>query len=526
MTVSLSLLLLLACPLVGTLAMALVPARAPRALFELLHLVVIGMSAALSLCVVVQVMAGKTLVAFDGWFMVDWLGAVFVALIGVVGLLVGVYSIPYIRHDVEAGNLQPAQIKVYYAFFSLFIFTMLVCAAANNIIMMWVAVEATTLGTVFLVGIYSKKLSLEAAWKYIIICATGVAFGLYATILVYANANEVMANPHHAAFWTDVMGVAGSLDSHLMAIAFVFAAIGFGTKAGLFPMHTWLPDAHAEAPSPVSALLSGVLLKCAILVIIRFYTLCAQSMGWFFPQLVMVILGALSLVVAAFFIFAQHDLKRKFAYHSSENIGLIALCLGFGGPVGVFAALVHCVAHGLVKALMFCLSGNVLITYGTRDTQKITGVIEAAPVTGALMFLGLLALAGFPPFAMFWSELLAVVAGVQAGNWVLVVIVPLALTVVIAAIARLINGSVLRRPPEGITRKEVSPFLLIPEVILLVLIVWMGAFTPPAVTSLLHQATGVVLHVPADSLEQDIGNQGMPTSVSVQSLLNADEGEK
>lgn len=526
MTVSLSLLLLLIVPLAGALLMACVPARSGRSLFEFIHLAVILGTAALGLCVVAQVIMGKTLVALDSWFMVDWLSAIFVALIGTVGLLVGVYSIPYVRHDVETGNLRPSQIKVYYTFFSLFIFTMLVCAAANNIIMMWVAVEATTLGTVFLVGIYGKKLSLEAAWKYIIICATGVAFGLYATILVYANANEVMVNPHHAAFWTDVMQHAGSLDKHLMAIAFVFAAIGFGTKAGLFPMHTWLPDAHAEAPSPVSALLSGVLLKCAILVIIRFYTLCAQSMGWFFPQVVMVILGALSLVVAAFFIFAQHDLKRKFAYHSSENIGLIALCLGFGGPVGIFAALVHCVAHGLVKALMFCLSGNILIKYGTRDTQKISGVIEVAPVTGALMFLGLLALAGFPPFAMFWSELLAVVAGVQAGNWVLVVIVPLALTVVIAAIARLINESVLRHPPVGIAHKEVSPFLLIPEMILLVLIIWLGAFTPPAVTNLIDHATDVVMNQPqqaaAMNFTQGLHSDQTPTP----SLLHVDEGEK
>ena len=190
--------------------------------------------------------------------------------------------------------MTPSQVKQYYVFFSLFVFTMLVVALSNNIIMMWVAIEATTLSTVFLVGAYSTKLSLEAAWKYVIVCTAGVAFGLYGTVLVYANAADVMADAHQAVFWTSLLPYASQFDVVLMQIAFVFAAIGFGTKAGLFPMHTWLPDAHSEAPSPVSGLLSGVLLKCAMLIIIRFYILAVQAIGPDFPQTLMLVLGILS----------------------------------------------------------------------------------------------------------------------------------------------------------------------------------------------------------------------------------------
>lgn len=191
--------------------------------------------------------------------------------IAVIAPCTGVYSLPYVAHDVAEGKLGPSQVKQYYAFFSLFVFSMILAVTSNNIIMMWVSVEATTLSTVFLVGVYRTKLALEAAWKYVIVCTAGVAFGLFGTLLVYANAADIMADPHQAVFWTAILPNAPFMDRSLMMIAFVFAAIGFGTKAGLFPMHTWLPDAHSEAPSPVSALLSGVLLKCAILLMLRFY---------------------------------------------------------------------------------------------------------------------------------------------------------------------------------------------------------------------------------------------------------------
>ena len=372
---------------------------------------------------------------------------------------------------------------------------------SNNIIMMWAAIEATTLSTVFLVGAYGNKTSLEASWKYVIVCTCGVAFGLYATILVYADAVTVMSNPHEAVFLTSLMPYASQFDVMLMQISFVFAAIGFGTKAGLFPMHTWLPDAHSEAPSPVSALLSGVLLKCAMLIIIRFYTLTISVVGETFPQTVMMILGILSVCVAAFSVWTQKDLKRKLAYSSCENIGIIALCLGFGGPLGVAAALFHCIFHGLTKALMFCLSGNVLMKYGTRDLSVIKGVMQVAPFTGVLMVCGLFALSGFPPFAMFISEVVAIVAGIAADKLWLVIILGIALVVVIAAFIFVATGSILGKAPESVKKGDVGALALIPEVILVGVIIWFGVAMPSPILHSVETATATVLQTDTAELQ-------------------------
>lgn len=335
MDYSMLLLVLLGCPLAAALLIAVLPAKStPRGAYETLHVLSLAGVAVAGLTLVVAAFAGSDIFALGEWFHLDGLSALFLGLIAVIAPCTGVYSLPYVAHDVAEGKLGPSQVKQYYAFFSLFVFSMILAVTSNNIIMMWVSVEATTLSTVFLVGVYRTKLALEAAWKYVIVCTAGVAFGLFGTLLVYANAADIMADPHQAVFWTAILPNAPFMDRSLMMIAFVFAAIGFGTKAGLFPMHTWLPDAHSEAPSPVSALLSGVLLKCAILIVLRFYILTAANVGATFPQTVMMILGVLSVCYAAFEVYKQNDLKRKLAYSSCENVGLIAVCFGIGGPLG------------------------------------------------------------------------------------------------------------------------------------------------------------------------------------------------
>ncbi len=504
MDLSTLMIVLLAAPLLACLVIAVLPSKAvPQSAYETVHVLAIGVVCLAALCLVVNVMStGETVEALGLWFHLDALGAVFVALIGVVGLLTGIYSLAYIRHDAETGKMAPGQVKRYYAFFDLFIFTMLLAVLSNNIIMMWASIEATTLATVFLVGAYDTKLSLEAAWKYIIVCTAGVAFGLYGTVLVYADANSLLADPAQAVFWTSILPYAKQFDAMLIQIAFVFAAVGFGTKAGLFPMHTWLPDAHSEAPSPVSALLSGVLLKCAMLIIIRFYILAVQAVGATFPQLVMLVLGVLSVVVAAFAVFAQDDLKRKLAYSSCENVGVVALCLGFGGALGVAAALLHCIVHGFTKALMFCLSGNILMKYGTRDLKKIRGIIQVAPMTAVLMCFGLLAISSFPPFAMFVSELMAIVAGVLSGNVWVAVVIALALTVVVAAFAMTASTSVFGQAPEGMEKGDVPMLALVPEVLMAIVILWFGVAMPQQILMGVENATAVVLQTDAGVLHE------------------------
>lgn len=504
------LMLLLALPLAAALLMLALPSRrVPALAFELTAVLAAAFTCALGLWLCVSVVAGgKPVTACGLWFNMDALACVFVFLVCVIGFAANWFSIAYIRHDAEEGRLEPGRVKAYYAAVQLFVWAMLLAALSNNVVLMWAAIEATTVIGAVLVGIYrDEKPSLEAAWKYLVICVAGVAFALLGVALVYSNAAAVLPDAAGASFWTELVGAAGELDPFVMQLAFVFIVVGFGTKAGLFPLHTWLPDAHSEAPAPVSALLSGVLLKCAVLAIMRFYVVVVQSSGASFPSAVLLVMGAITVCFAAVAVYVQDDLKRKLAYSSCENIGLIVLCLGFGGPVGVAAALLHCVFHGLTKSLMFCLSGNVMMAYGTRDLRRISGVASVMPETGVLLGAGLLALSGMPPFAMFLSEVFAFVAGVQAGHAWLVVLVGLALTVVIAAFVRVLVGSVMGEGPRdaglGETRPcEVSALALIPELALVAIILWFGVAMPPAALQGIEGASAIVSQQGVEELHE------------------------
>lgn len=504
MDLSTLLVALLVLPLIATLLAALLPAKStPQMAYEGIHVVSVAAVLVLSVYLVVQEFtSGTPITAVGEWFRLDALSSVFVALIGIIGALVGLFSLPYIEHDVEAGHMNNGQVKSYYAFFSLFLFTMLLAACSNNIIMMWICIEATTLSTVFLVGSYGTKLALEAAWKYVIVCTAGVAFGLYGTLLVYANAASVLADPTQAAFWTAIVPNADKLDPTLMSIAFTFIVVGFGTKAGLFPMHTWLPDAHSEAPSPVSALLSGVLLKCAVLVIIRFYVVVTPCIGTMYPSIILMVLGGLSVCFAAFAIFKQDDIKRKLAYSSCENIGIVALCLGVGGPLGIAAALLHCVFHGCTKALMFCLSGNVLMKYNSRDLNRVNGILEVAPATGVLLLLGCFAISAFPPFAMFTSEITMFLATMSAGYLWVAIVIGLALTVVVAAFVSMGVRAVLGKAPADVKKGEVPALAIVPEVILAIVILWFGIAMPQPLMTGVDNATCIVLQTNVDPMDQ------------------------
>jgi len=487
-------LLILCGPLVAAALIFLLPSRGfALRLFETVHLASIALVLVVSMMILGRVISGESLVAFGDWLYVDSLGAIFLMLIGVVGCLTGLYSLGYIRHDIKTGALDGAKVKIYYGFFSLFLFTMLLAALSNNIVMMWVAIEATTLGSAFLVGLYGQKSSLEAAWKYVVICTVGVAFGLYGTVLAYANGSDVLGNSEGAILWTTLIAHAASLDPMLAKLSFVFVLIGFGTKAGLFPMHAWLPDAHSEAPSPISALLSGVLLKCALLVIIRYYAITVRAVGPEFPQMLLLILGSLSIVVASLLFLVQQDLKRKLAYSSVEHIGLIALGLGLGGPLGVGAALLHAINHSLAKALLFCGAGNVVMKFGTRDLGSVKGLLRVAPVSGLLLMAGALALAGFPPFNIFVSEFLIFVAGLKAGYFWLMVVCALFFTVTVAGLIQIVANSVLGKSPETMPKGDVGWAVLLPMLVLFGFILTMGVFVPKQVQGLLQSASAIVL---------------------------------
>jgi len=472
-----------------------------RPVVEATHLLSVTLVLVLSLLAVRDVLVSGSIFSPGLWLHVDALSAIFLLIIGVVGFLAGLYSIGYIRHDLESGEFDDNKLSLYYGLFSLFLFTMLLVVTANNIIMMWVAVEATTLGSTFLVGIYGHHSSLEAAWKYVIICTVGLAFGLYGTVLVYSDAVNVMQVPGAAVLWTEILKNAQALDPSLMKMAFIFILVGFGTKAGLFPMHTWLPDAHSEAPSPVSAMLSAVLLNCALLVIFRFAIITNLVVGPTFTQTLFLIFGMLSVAAAAFFMFVQRDIKRLLAYSSMENIGLVVLAFGLGGPLGIFAGLLHALNHSLVKALMFCTTGNILIKYRSRSLDQIRGMLQAIPATSVLLFLGALALVGTPPFNIFLSKFLIVTSGMQNYIW-LMLLTLLLLSVVFAAFFRVISSTLLGEKPEGMQKSEYNWLTLVPPAVLIILMLVLGLYIPPQLNTLLNGATSVMT----------TGNQAFPTT--------------
>jgi hydrogenase-4 component F len=504
---------------------------ASRVVTTLAHLVGVSAVLVFTFLAVQAVMADGALSSPGNWIYVDALAAVFIVLIGVIGFITGVYSIGYMGHEVDDEEISIGTLCNYYGFFNLFLFTMLLVATANNVIMMWVAVEATTLGSAFLVGLYGQRSSLEAAWKYIIICTVGVAFGLYGTVLVYSNAANVLAQPDTAIFWTVLRDNAKALDPTLIHISFVFVLIGFGTKAGLFPMHAWLPDAHSEAPSPVSALLSAVLLNCALLVIVRFYIIVSKSVGPAFPQTLLMVFGLMSIAVAAFFIVVQRDMKRLLAYSSVENMGLIALSIGIGGPLGILAALFHAINHSFAKALLFCGSGNVLLKYGTRDLDAIKGILKVTPITGFMIGAGALALGGMPPFNVFVSEFMVVTAGISAGHGWLILVLLVLLTIVLAGLVRMLAGSLFGPAPEVVAKGEVGALMLVPMGLLLATMLWFGVRMPQPVIELVEGAAAIVLDMPQSELAQSIklpwqhpvehpAAAGSPATIPVAQVVN------
>ena len=427
------------------------------------------------------------------WLHIDGLGGLFLAILGVIGFLTGIYSIGYMRHEVAHGELSPVTLCDYYGFFHLFLFTMLLVVTSNNLIVMWAAIEATTLSSAFLVGIYGQRSSLEAAWKYIIICTVGVAFGLFGTVLVYANVASVMPQAEMAIFWSEVLKQSSLLDPTLMLLAFVFVLIGFGTKTGLFPMHAWLPDAHSEAPSPVSALLSAVLLNCALLVLIQLLHHYLPGHRQRFPQPVVAHLRHVVGCRGGIFILVQRDIKRLLAYSSVENMGLVAVALGIGGPLGIFAALLHTLNHSLAKTLLFCGSGNVLLKYGTRDLNVVCGMLKIMPFTAVLFGGGALALAGMPPFNIFLSEFMTITAGLARNHLLIIVLLLLLLTLVLAGLVRMAARVLMAKPPQAVNRGDLGWLTTSPMVILLVMMLAMGTHIPQPVIRILAGASTIVL---------------------------------
>ena len=338
--------------------------------------------------------------------------------------------------------------------------------------------------------------STESGYKYIVLCSIGLAFALYATVLLYSATFAEIKDGETAMLWTGIMANAKNLSPDVAKLIFVFALIGFGTKAGLAPTHTWLPDVHAQGPAPISALLSGVLLKCAMLALFRYYAIAAQATGMEFVQSVMVISGLITLFVGGIFLIRQHDVKRMFAYHSIVHMGVIAFALGVGGPFGLFAAIFHCLAHSFTKALAFCSTGNIARIYGHKDMTKMGGMVKIAPITTMMFGAAVCSLVGVPAFAIFVSEYNVFVGAINSGQYFSVALFAIALAIIFIADFSHFNMASFGEPKAAVVHnKEMSIVENLPLILLCALIIIFGVWHVENFYALVNEGVKIMMGV-------------------------------
>ncbi|MBF0493873.1 MAG: hydrogenase 4 subunit F [Candidatus Omnitrophica bacterium] len=419
---------------------------------------------------------GTSHISFFDFIYLDALSVFFIFVISIIAFAAALYSISYICSDLQSALITQKKAKLYYLFFNLFCFSMFLVPSVNNLGMMWVAIEMTTLISAFLVGFYNTKLSVEAAWKYIVICSLGIIFALLGTIL-FSYAYSVLGESK-SLNWTELYFAATRLDKNIIKVAFIFIMVGYGTKAGLAPMHTWLPDAHSQAVSPASALLSGVLLKTALYGILRFSIILNKSVGPEFVSHLFILFGMMSIAVAAGFVLVQKDLKRLLAYSSIEHIGIISVGLGLGGVFGLFGALMHIFNHAAAKAMMFFGAGNIVKAYKEHNMNSIRGVAKIMPFTGVMTLIGLFALSGFPPLAIFLSEISIAIAAFSHASYILGIVFLALLAIVFSAMIRDFSKMIFGNVPSGM-KKVHEPFGVKSAMLLLFLQIALFSFFLP-----------------------------------------------
>jgi len=413
------------------------------------------------------------------YLLVDDLNKVFIMLTTLVGFTTSVFSASYIEHEIEIGRLTPTFVRFYHAMYQTLMFAMNLALVANNIGLMWVAIELATLTTVLMVGIYRTHEALEAAWKYFILGSVGIALALFGTILVYMAARPVLGEGLYAMVWTVLITRAGQFDPALLNLAFVFLLLGYGTKVGLAPLHAWLPDAHAEGPTPISAVLSGLLLNVALYALLRFKMLLALNPAALAPGPLMVTMGLISCVFAAFMLYRRRDIKRLFAYSSIEHMGIIVFAFGMGGALANFAALLHMTMHSLTKSAIFYAVGHISQVKGTQKIADMGGLTVTNPVLGWGLVLGVVAIAGLPPLGIFMSEFLVVSSTFARQPWLAALLV-LAILVALGGLFLRLNSIVFGEPRGPTAPTEAS---YVPMFAHLAIVFMAGIYLPPALVA-------------------------------------------
>jgi hydrogenase-4 component F len=475
-----------------------------RRVMELVNLAAFAILLGLAAALVAQVLRSGPVSLWDGFFYADALSALVVLLSAFVSLVCSIYAVGYFRHEERSGVLQEAEevggrfavdkLREYYALMPLLVFAMILVALANNMGILWVAVEGTTLASVFLVMFYGRETSLEAAWKYAIIGGVGLSMALFGTILTYYSAYGALGTETLAGLnWSVLAGNAAQFDKPTMRLAFILILLGYGTKAGIAPMHTWKPDAYSEAPIPGAAMLATGVLNCALYALVRFYILSSKCLGPQFGSRLLILFGLLSMGVAVPFILVQKNFRRLLAYSSIDHSGIMVLALGFGAPLGILGMLLHMTFHSVTKPLLFFCAGNVQQHLKTDLFQKAKGgLIHSMPLTGAAFLMVTLAVTGSPPFSFFQSEFTVLQAGFARDHFVLAIFFVSFLVLIFSGFLVHITGLVLGENP-GLPAADMCRWKEYSVAGLAVVIVVMGFWIPAPLFRLIKGAVGIVV---------------------------------
>ena len=475
----------LCLPLAGAITLMLVGERAYAGWVNVAaSFLTFAAASALTLRVVID----GPLLVLDRQFLVDPFNVFLVTLTAFVGWTTAMFSRPYMRIEHDHGRLSPRRLRLYHSMYQLFNFTMLLALLTNNMGILWVAMEAATLTTVLLVSLYRTPASLEAAWKYFILCGVGIAQALFGTILLYFAAEKLLGIEGGALLWTELNHVKANLEPTVLSLSFVFLLVGYGTKVGLVPLHNWLPDAHAEGPTPVSAVLSGLLLNVALYAVVRCKVLVDGAVHTAFARDLMMGFGLLSVVFASLTLLRQRDVKRLFAYSSIEHMGIITFAFGMGGPIANFAALLHMTVHSLTKSAIFFAVGHAAQKAGSQMIDDIRGLVTISPMLGWALVLGTLAILGMPPSGVFASEFLIVTTAMREQAWATPFLL-VALVVAFAAILSKVQPMVFG--DANIARLPHRP-AVVPVFIHLALVLMLGLWIPPFLARWYQQAAALI----------------------------------
>ncbi len=476
--------LLLLLPVAGILYFALL---GHKPLIGRINVWFNAISLLISVWLAINVFLNGTIVSDSLFFIIDSFNIYLIVLTAFVGLTTAIFSDAYMAHEEEIGKLTEKRLKIYYSMYQGFMFAMYLVLISNNLGMMWVAMEGATLATVMLVSLYRTPESIEAAWKYFILCGVGIAQALFGTILLYYAAIQI-SDAENALLWSVLYENAKQLNPEILEIAFVFMLVGYGTKIGLVPLHNWLPDAHSEGPTPMSAVLSGLLLNDALYAVVRNKMLVDGATQSNIAGYLMMGFGLLSFLVASVFLHRQKDIKRLFSYSSIEHMGLMTFAFGLGTPLSTFAALLHMMVHSLTKSAIFVTVGHAAQIAGTQSIEKIRGLIKTQPKVGWGLLIGTLAIAGFPPFGVFTSEFLVLLATMQTYPW-LTPLLLLGVGLAGAGLFRNIQPMVYGKQPEGQNPIQAN---LLPVMIHLALVLWLGLVIPGFLADWFTQATVLI----------------------------------